>query len=144
MRLFFIWALGLVMSAQTPADLSAPALRFHADLPRYFRAGPPIEQLLSEARAGAASKGIVWKGLDFVTSDAHRVSGFTATGAEELYRKLACVADSIAAGHITASVSHVSTFGMVYTDYVFAVDNLFWTEERSSAKMPHPSRNSRL
>ena len=119
------------MEAQT---LTAPALHAHANLPKYFRSGPPLTQDLAEARVTAASKGIPWKGLHFIVSDGDNLAGFTKEGAVKLYQKLACQADVVAIGHISLSARHLSAWGTVYTDYVFAIDNLLKDNQNSSIR----------
>lgn len=135
-----LWVLGLTLNAQTSPDLTSAALRLHANLPRYFRGGPSVDELLSEARAGAASKGIPWKGLDFIVSDADRVSGFTDTGVQRIYRGLSCSADTITVGHVAASAAHLSTSGIVYTDYIFVIDNLLLANQYLTNQSPAPIR----
>jgi len=70
---------------QAAVDLTAPALRAHANLPKYFRSGPPLTQDLAETRVTAASKGIPWKGLHFIVNDGDNLAGFTKAGAVKLY-----------------------------------------------------------
>src|SRR4051812_19513440 len=90
---------GVSLIAQTTspppadADLTAPALQSHSHLPRYFRAGGQIKQELAEARAGAAQRGIPWKGLSFVVNDAENLGGLTPAITQQIYQKLACQAD---------------------------------------------------
>lgn len=123
---------------QDTVDLSSPAFSFHANLPRYFRSGPPLAQELSEARVGAALKGIPWKGLHFIVNDADNLSGFTKAGASALYRKLTCQSDVIALGYTTASASHLSAWGVVYTDYNFVIKALL----KDNQKVPISSKRS--
>jgi hypothetical protein len=129
-----MWAFDFSVKAQTGIDLSSPVLQANADLPQYFRAGPPIQQLLAEARANAVQKGIAWKGLIVEVSDADRVAGFSASSASNTYTRLACSADLIAVGHVTSSASHLSSHGLVYTDYLFVIDNLLLDRQPGSPR----------
>lgn len=124
-------ACSVMLLAQPTADLDSPKLRAHANLPKYFRAGPPLTTDLANARVGAASRGIAWRGLDFVVYDADNIAELTATGAEQLYRKLACQADSIVIGHTRLSASHLSAFGTVYTDYILVIQHLLKDNSKS-------------
>ena len=105
----------ITLEAQT---LTAPALHAHANLPKYFRSGPPLTQDLAEARVTAASKGLPWKGLHFIVNDGDNLAGFTKEGAVKLYQNLACQADVVAIGHISLSARHLSAWGTVYTTAV--------------------------
>jgi hypothetical protein len=127
----------IAQNPQTPpptADLTIPALRAHASLPRYFRAGPSLAQDLADARAGAAQRNIVWKGLSFFVNDAENLGGLTPAVAREIYNKLTCKADAVVIGHTQQSVSHISDWGTVYTDYAFAIDAVVKDDARSSIR----------
>ncbi|MBC8165067.1 MAG: hypothetical protein H7Y20_04240 [Bryobacteraceae bacterium] len=124
----------IAQSTQTPpatADLTSPALRAHASLLRYFRAGPSLAQDLADARTGAAQKNIVWKGLSFFVNDAENLGGLTPAFARETYSKLTCKADAVVIGQTQQSVSHISDWGTVYTDYVFAITAILKDNARS-------------
>lgn len=107
------------------SDLSSPSLAMHGRLPRYFRSGPPIAEELAAARAGAASKNIQWKGLRFLVHDADSLKSITNSGAEAIYEKLSCNADLVVLGKVTANASHLSSWGSVYTDYLFQVEAIW-------------------
>ena len=121
-------------SPQAAVDLTAPALRAHANLPKYFRSGRPLTQDLAEARVTAASRGIPWKGLRFIVNDGDNLAGFTKIGALQLYQNLACKADVVAVGHTNLSARHLSAWGTVYTDYVFVIDALLKDNQKSSIR----------
>ena len=120
------------LAQTTSVDLNSPTLRAHAQLPKYYRGGPPLAESLTEARTNAASRGIPWKGLHFIVSDAENLAGFTSVGAVQRYQKLACQADAVIMGHTTLSAAHLSDFGTVYTDYVFVIDALLKDNRKSS------------
>ena len=138
--IFVISLMHITLEAQTTSgpeaavDLTAPTLRAHANLPKYFRSGPPLTQDLAEARVTAAAKGIPWKGLHFIVNDSDNLSGFTKAGALKLYQNLACQADVFAIGHTSLSARHLSAWGTVYTDYIFAIDNLLKDNQGSSIR----------
>ncbi len=106
----------------TGVDLKSPVLSANAQLPKYFRSGPPLAETLATARSGAAARGIEWKGLQFIMYDAENLAGFTSTGAIQRYKKLACQADGVVIGHTNRTAPHLSAFGTVYTDYEVVVD----------------------
>jgi hypothetical protein len=110
--------------AQTATSLDDQILRAHARLPKYFRSGPPLAQVLSEARVDATSKGMPWKGLDFIVHDSENIRAFTPTGAVNRYQSLTCAADAVVVGHIGSKAHHLSEFGAVYTDYIFNIDTV--------------------
>lgn len=121
-----------LMAQSVTVDLTSPMLKANADLPRFSRAGRTLSAELDEARSAAASRKIQWKGLEYVVSDSDNIAGFTADGAQRFYKKRACAADAIVIGHSSASASHLSTFGSVYTDNVLSIDAVLLDNQSSS------------
>ena len=142
LKLVIVAKLGMLSSharAQvTGVDLNSPALSANAQLPKYFRSGPPLAEALAYARSGAGARGIAWKGLQFIVYDAENLAGFTSAGAVLKYRKLACQADGVVIGHTNRSVSHLSAYGSVYTDYELVVDTWLKTAPKSQTS-PGPA-----
>jgi hypothetical protein len=64
--------------------------------------------------------------------DGDNLAGFTTAGASQRYQNLSCEADAIAVGHTDLWAQHLSTYGTVYTDYVFVIDALLKDNQRSS------------
>ena len=115
----------------TGVDLNSPALSANAQLPKYFRSGPPLAESLANARSGAAARGIAWKGLQFIMYDAENLAGFTSAGAVQRYQRLACQADGVVIGHTNRAAPHLSAFGTVYSDYEVVVDTWLKTNPKS-------------
>ena len=118
----------LAMLAQTaPVTLDQPKLSTHAGLPAHNPPGIPLVQLMSQSKAAAPSRGVVWKGLSIVGSDDESVSP-TAPVSKlllEQYAKQACRADAIVVGHPTQSAFHLSASGTgIYGDYIFSVESI--------------------
>jgi len=117
--------------------LADPKLKANASIAQHDRPGPPITQLLVEAHAKAQSRGVSWKGLDFVVTDTPAASPAPIeTVLLQVYQKQACQADAIIVGHPIASAYHLSSSGTsVYGDYIVAIDTLLKDNQASSIRL---------
>ena len=118
---------GISFAQPAPVNLSDPKLSTHAGLPRHNPPGIPLAQLMSQSKAAAPSKGVVWKGLNIVGSDEEAVSPTVPVSKllPQKYAKQACRADAIVVGHPTSSAFHLSSAGTgIYGDYIFSVETI--------------------
>ena len=118
-------------------DLSAPSLRSHATLLQNNNLGvyDKLTDVLKRAEEKAAAKGISSSGLNIITNDP--VQPGTPVQVIESYKKLACLADSIAIGHPNTWLYHLTESGAsIYTDYDFVVETVL-KDNRTSPLAAH-------
>jgi len=121
--IFLVFAFANTGLFAQATDFATPGLQAHATLLQNNPPGTPLAESLSRAQPIAASKGIPWKGLDFISGDEPgNVAGLNNNALLRLYQKRACQADAIVIGHAVSWVHHLSASGTaVYGDYDFAI-----------------------